>query len=153
MKTTVLILTLVLLAAAPVGAADLSTTVEDAVRATQERKMGSVAGIVALGADQKADFDGLYEEYQRGLVALNEQYASLTWRLLEKSSVPTVEETKKLMREFRDLEVKKLDLREYYFEKLGKILEPAQFIRLLQLENKADAILKHSVATRIPFLE
>ena len=40
-----------------------------------------------------------------------------------------------------------------YYEKFGKILEPAQLIRLVQLENKADALMKHDAATRVPFLQ
>jgi hypothetical protein len=153
MRTILSAVAAVILAAVPVVAADSGSVIEEAMQSTQTRKLEAVARVIVLEGDRKASFDGLFTQYQDALWALNEQYAGLGWRLLEQSKSPGIEETKRILREFRDLEVKKLDLKEQYFEKFGEILEPGQFIRLSQLENKADAILKHTVALQIPFLE
>lgn len=153
MKMMLSVLALALLSVTPALAAESSAVIEEAIQATQARKMEAVARIIVLEGDAKASFDGLYAEFQDALHAQNEQYAGLAWRLLEKSTVPTVEETKRIIRDFRDLEVKKLDLRETYFEKFATLLEPAQLIRLFQLENKADVLLKHAAVMQIPFLE
>lgn len=153
MKIVVCTLTLALLAAAPAAAAEPSAVLESTVQSARVRKMEAAARIIVLEGEQKEKFDALYAEFQHALDAANEQYASLAYRLLERSAVPPVDETKRIIRELRDLEVKKLDLREQYFEQFGKFLEPLQFIHLLQLENKADAILKHEAVTQIPFLE
>ena len=153
MKIILSALALTLLVIAPVSAADPSAILEQAVKDTQARKMVAAAKIIVLEGDQKSEFDSLYAEFQDALGAVNEKYADLGYSLLGKSAVPSVEEVQRIIREFRDLEVKRLDLKDYYFEKFGKILGPAQLIRLFQLENKADAILRHAAATQIPFLE
>ena len=153
MRSIAIALSLTLLALGSAWAAEPSAVIDEAVRSVHERKAAAASQLIVLEGGDKAAFDKLFDEYQSGLEALNKEYASLAYRLLEKSSVPSVDEVKKMIREFRDLDVKKLDLREYYFEKFGTTLDATQLIRLLQLENKADAILKHGAAMQIPFLE
>lgn len=151
MKRIVPALAVVLLSAAPLRAADASAVAAEAVEKIQAKKMELVATLVVLEGGEKVRFERLYQQYQDSLLPLNEQYAGLAWRLLEKSAAPSVEETQRLMREQRDLEVKKLDLREEFFKEFAGLLSPGQFVRLLQLENKADVMMKNEMAMQIGF--
>ena len=52
-----------------------------------------------------------------------------------------------------DLEESRARLKKTYMERFGEILPPVQLVHLFQLENKAEAIFKHDLATHIPLLE
>jgi len=153
MKIVASALALALLAGAPAWAAEPSAVLREAMETTQARKQQAVARHILLEGDAKESFDSLYAEFQEALGAVNERYADLAWRFLEKSKAPTVAEAEGMIREFRDLEVKRLDVKDAYFPRFGKILEPPQLIRLFQIENKADAILRYEAAQQIPFFE
>jgi hypothetical protein len=65
----------------------------------------------------------------------------------------TDDRAKNLVREYLDLEESRVKLRSSYMKKFGEILPPVQLVHLFQLENKAEAIFKHDLATHIPLLE
>ena len=153
MKIIVSVVALALLTVNPVSANEPSATLEQTLGASQTRKLAEVARFIDLEGDTKASFDALYAEFQEALGALNEKYANLSYRLLERSAVPTVEATKQIIHEFNALEKKRLDIKESYFVEFGKILDATKLIRLFQFENKADAIARHELATQIPILE
>ena len=153
MKTLWILTVAFFIMAGTASAQGFSEKIEEGLENIRSRKMSKIETLIKLDEDEMETFRDLYDEYQEALQDEDERYIMIAWQYLDQSRKLTDDSARKLVREYLELEESRARLKRDYMEQFGEILPPVQLVHLFQLENKADALFKHDLATHIPMLE
>jgi hypothetical protein len=115
-------------------------------------RTATVAEAMQLSEDEGAAFWPLYREYRADLDKVNDELVKL---VLEYADVyPNVpeEQAGKMLKAYIALERKFLDTRAAYLKKTAKTLTAAKALRLAQVENRLDLMIRLQLAGAIPLV-
>jgi len=119
-----------------------------------DKKLVVAANMDLTDAEAEA-FWPLYEEYQKGLQALNERSAELIMHYAEAWNADnlTDEKAMKLMKESITIDEDYVKMRKEFAGKLAKAMPGMKAVRYMQIENKIRAIINYEIAAEIPLVE
>ena len=111
-----------------------------------------VAANMELTESEAKAFWPVYDQYQKGLAAINQRIGNLikSYAADYRANTMTDEKAKKLMAEYVAIEKAEAGLKESSVPKLSKVLPPNKVARYLQIENKIRALVKYELAGEIP---
>ena len=138
------------LAAAQDKPADDMQILRDKIKA--DKKL-LVATNMELTESEAKGFWPVYEEYQKGLAAINQRIGNLIKSYAADYRAMTDEKAKKLTAEMVAIEKAEAGYKESYVPKLSKVLPPKKVARYLQIENKIRALVKYELAGEIPLVQ
>jgi len=138
------------LAAAQDKPADDMQILRDKIKA--DKKL-LVATNMELTESEAKGFWPVYEEYQKGLAAINQRIGNLIKSYAADYRAMTDEKAKKLTAEMVAIEKAEAGFKESYVPKLSKVLPPKKVARYLQIENKIRALVKYELAGEIPLVQ
>jgi len=132
--------------------ADNMQILRDKIKA--DKKLLVAANMPLTEAEAKA-FWPVYDQYQKGLGAINQRIGNLIKSYAEdyRANAMTDEKAKKLTAEYLAIEKAEAGLQESFVPKLSKVLPPKKVARYLQIENKIRAAVKYELAGEIPFVQ
>jgi hypothetical protein len=150
---TATLLTLAL--AAPLWGAGEATKadmeiVRDAIRAN---KKALVSANVTLTDDEAARFWPVYDRYQKELAAVNDRFAKVLTDYAASFEDLSNEKAVALAKDYLATEEDRLKVRRAYLAALEKALPGRKAVRVYQIENKIDAVVRYDLATEIPVVK
>jgi hypothetical protein len=163
MKWTILLLAIVMFAGAmPIfgqsqkaGESKASTTdqLELTRSEVQTQRKSIVAANMLLTEQEVEKFWPIYNEYQDALRKLGDRAVNMIMDYAKNYDSMTDDKAKALLDEYLTLDAERVALKRSYAEKFGKVLSPKKVVRLMQIENKLDAIINIDLATQIPLVK
>jgi len=150
---TATLLTLAL--AAPLWGAGEATKadmeiVRDAIRAN---KKALVSANVTLTGEEAARFWPVYDRYQKELAAVNDRFAKVLTDYAASFEDLSNDKAMALAEDYLAAEAGRLKVRRAYFDALAKVLPGRKAVRVYQIENKIDAVVRYDLATEIPVVK
>jgi hypothetical protein len=120
--------------------------------AMQKEKDAIIGNEMKLTEPEKNGFWPLYKEYQEALRKVQGRSFKLISEYAEEKEKDTFsdEKAKVLLKEYLDIERERLELKNAYVQKFGKILPPKKVMRYFQLENKIEANLIYQLSRLVP---
>lgn len=150
-------LALGIIMAAPVFADDQPTKEQaqaalDKIKA--DKKFIVSQNMTLTEAESKA-FWPVYEEYQDGLMKLNQRTVALIQEYadLYRNNTMTDDKADKLVEQLLAIETDELALKKSLVPKLEKALPGQKAARYMQIENKLRALVKFELADKIPLIK
>ena len=144
-----------LMAVSPLAAqdkpADNMQIMMDKIKA--DKKLVVAENMVLTEAEAEA-FWPVYEEYQKGLAALNERLGKLIGGYAENYNADTLtdEKASKLIEESIAISKAEVELQASFVPKLNKVLPAKKVMRYIQIENKIRALVNLSLAAEVPLV-
>jgi hypothetical protein len=152
---------LIIAFAAALGAFPVSTLAQDRPADTMQivrnkiqadKKLFIAESLQFTESEAKA-FWPVYENYQKGLSALNERMIKLIKDYANNFQTMSDQTAKRLLDESLAIEAERLKLRRAYLPRFRKVLREKQVVRFYQLENKVQAAVAYELAAEIPLVK
>ncbi|HEY2292768.1 MAG TPA: hypothetical protein VGM86_18860 [Thermoanaerobaculia bacterium] len=124
--------------------------VRDAIRAN---KKALVSANVTLTDEEAARFWPVYDRYQKQLAAVNDRFAKVLTDYAASFEDLSNEQALKLAKDYQTVEEDRLKVRRAYLAALEKVLPGRKAVRVYQIENKIDAVVRYDLATEIPVVK
>ena len=145
------------LLAVPASAVELSELSVDQqiemVRSLNEaRRQATVAANVQMSPETSEAFWPLYRSYRGEVSEINDALKGVILRYAEQYSDLTGDEAYELSEEFLDLQVQRDRLKQKYLKRFTKPLPALDAARVMQIENKLDALAQLALAADIPLI-
>ncbi len=102
-------------------------------------------------ADSKI-FWPIYEEYQREYYELGNETAALIKEFVENIDNMTEDRAGRLMTRTLDLQKRKLEVRQKYYNKIRKALSPIKAIKFAQLDGQLVQMLELQISSNLPYI-
>jgi hypothetical protein len=112
-----------------------------------------IAENLQLTASEAKAFWPVYENYQKGMSALNNRMIKLIRDYANNYETMADQTAKRLMDESLAIEADRLKLRQAYLPRFRKVLREKQVARYYQLENKVQAAMSYELAAEIPLVK
>ncbi len=119
---------------------------------SEAQRQATMAANIALAEPTADKFWPLYREYRNEVAKLNDQRVALIRSFADNYSTLTDDAAKKLTNDSLSISKQAVALKTKYIAKYGKVLTPLQAARVLQVENKLDAIVEVEIAKVIPLV-
>jgi hypothetical protein len=133
--------------------AGLTENIENILTQIQSNKRNYVETNMQLTSEENEKFWPVYDEYQEALKDLNEDYVLFVWANMDDTIISSNDKAQAIIKEFLDIETKRIELIKTYAGQFGQVLPPRKLIRYLQLESRAKTFINNMVEKRIPLLE
>ena len=123
----------------------------DKVKADKKLVVAESMGLTEAEAEA---FWPVYEEYQKGLAAINERLGKLIGGYAKDYNADTLtdEKASKLIEESIAISKAEVELQASFVPKLNKVLPAKKVIRYIQIENKIRALINLSLAAEVPLV-
>ncbi len=112
-----------------------------------------VASNMNLTENEAKAFWGVYDSYQKDLMALNERAFKNIGDYATNMDKMTDDIAKKVVNEYLAVEGERQKLRQSYLPEFAKILPNKKVMRYYQLENKIMAVINYDAAKKIPLVD
>ncbi len=119
---------------------------------TEAQRQATMAANLALTEAQGAKFWPLYLEYRGEVARLNDRTVAMVKELAENFTILTEARAAALTDESLDLDKRRVALKAKYIAKYSNVLSAVQTGRVLQVENKLDALVMIGLAKTIPLV-
>lgn len=138
----------------PVATAQKTVTDEMALlRADiQADRQAIVAANLGLTEAEGKEVWPLYREYRMELAKVGDRMQKMIQEYIGTYQNMTDEQAKAMLKEFLAIQSDELKIKDSYVKKFGKVLSSVKVVRLYQIENKIDAILRYEMADVIPLV-
>lgn len=130
--------------------ADTMQIVRNKIQA--DKKLFIAENLQLTESEAKA-FWPVYENYQKGMSALNDRMIKLIKDYANNYQTMSDQTAKRLMDESLAIEAERLKLRQAYLPRFRKVLREKQVARYFQLENKIQAAVSYELAAEIPLVK
>jgi len=155
MKSLTLALTLAMglcLISSPLFA-ELTDEVQRVMEIILGEKRAYVNREMRLSPEEGEDFWPVYESYQEELKQIDEEFILFIWSRIEGAGVLSNDKAQSTIKEYVELERKRLNLKESYLEDFSQVLPPGKLLRYYQLETRAETFISSKMEKKIPLLE
>lgn len=153
----------VLVLLAPIGAVGaqvaepaeltLDQQIEMARSMNEATRQSTVAANVQVPPDAAERFWPLYRTYRSEVNALNDELKRLVLQYAENYTTISGEDAYDLAEEAASLQIRRDELKQDYLKRFGKVVPPELAARVIQIENKLDALLQAMMAAEIPLVK
>ncbi len=117
---------------------------------TQRRVL--VAGALPMTEGEASAFWPLFDAYEKGRRALDEQSNQLVADFVVTSSNLDDSRATAMLDRALKLDEERLRLRRSWLGRMSKALPPRKLMRLFQIENKLDSVVRADVARQVPLV-
>ena len=133
--------------------AGLTENIESILAEIRSYKRDYIEEKMQLTSEEKEKFWLVYDKYQEALRDLDEDYVLFVWANMEDKIILSNDKAQTIIKEFLDIETKRIELIKTFAGQFGEVLPPRKLIRYLQLESRAKTFINSRVEKRIPLLE
>jgi len=133
--------------------AGLTENIENILAEIRSYKRDYIEEKMHLTSEEKEKFWPVYDKYQEALRDLDEDYVLFVWANMEDTIILSNDKAQTIIKEFLDIETKRIELIKTFAGQFGEVLPPRKLIRYLQLESRAKTFINSRVEKRIPLLE
>ncbi len=139
---------------APAAADELTVDqqVEMARAQTEAQRQATVAAGVPLTEQEAQKFWPLYREYRNEVASLNDETITLMKEFAGNFDALTSERAKSIADRWLAIEKQRIELKAKYADKYAKVLGGVKMARVLQIENKLDALVQVALAKTVPLV-
>jgi len=149
--TTMLMLTL---APTPGGGGEAAKANLDILRDTiRTNRKALVAANLTLSDEEAGRFWPLYDRYQGELGAVQDRTVKVIQDYTASFRGLSNEKAMQLADEWLSAEGDRVKVRRTYLQEFAKVLPGRKVVRLYQIENKMDAVLRYDLAAEIPVVD
>ena len=154
-RTYCLIATItILIAALPALAQVSDTDYLQQLRAEIATDRQALVGAgLALTDEEGAAFWPVYRDYRNDMSKVGDRMQKLIQDFADVWDVATEEQAKTMVNEMLAIQRDEIKVRKSHLSKFRKVLPEVKVARLLQIENKIDAIIKVELVSGIPLIE
>ncbi len=149
------VLVLTLLALVPGAVAQVSET--DQLQQLRADVRADRQAVVAVGlglSDEKGQaFWPLYRQYRDEMAKVGDRAQKVIQEYAKVYESATAEQAKGMVDEMLAIARDEVKVRESYVPKFRKVLSEVEVARLLQIENKIDAVIRYELAGSIPLIQ
>jgi hypothetical protein len=138
--------------AAPTADATLERDIQIARSLTEVTRQATVAANVTLSDTQSKAFWPLYRDYRTAVAKQNDRLQALILKYAAEYNSVSDAAAKDWTKTYLDIDQKRLDLKKQYTSKFQKILPGALVARVMQTEQKLDAMQQFTLARTIPLV-
>lgn len=153
LKNSLYVLVVLTTVISPAAAAQ---NVDDAVElgrsVIESGRQAIAAASLELSNAETAEFWPVYREYQSAIARVNDRFVDLVKDYAEGYGSMTDQQAKSTAYDYFAIEKDRLSVRKKYFKKFRKIVGEKKAVRVLQVENKIDAIFRYALAEEIPLM-
>jgi len=121
--------------------------------ATEADRQAIVGRNLPMTDEQAKAFWPAYRDYRGEMEKLGDRIVNLMLDFSKSYEKLTNEQATSMLNDYLSIETDGAKLRTEWVPKFGKILPPKSVVRLFQIENKLDAILRYQAADEIPLVE
>jgi len=137
-----------------VRAGEAETANLDILRDTiRANKKALVAANLTLTDEEAGRFWPLYEKYEAELKAVHDRGVQVIQDYIASFRDLSDDRAMKLAADWLSAEGDKVKLRTDYLAEFAKVLPGRKVVRLYQIENKMDAVLRYELAAEIPVVQ
>ena len=124
----------------------------ESIEATQEAFIRSDLGLTEA---EEAAFWSVFDQYRADTLPLRDRYVVLFANFLRRydAGTLTAEYAEAMLRDFFEIRIGLLQMREAYIDDFAEILPMLKVVRLYQLENKLTADVEAELALIVPLVE
>jgi hypothetical protein len=122
----------------------------DTIRANRK---ALVAANLTLSDEEAGKFWPLYDRYTTELKAVNDRLVKVIQDYTTGFKDLSNEKAMQLANDYLSSEDDRAKLRRKYLDEFGKVLPGKKVVRLYQIENKMDAVIRYDLAAEIPVVE
>ena len=133
--------------------AGLTENIESILAEIRSYKRDYIEEKMHLTSEEKEKFWPVYDKYQEALRDLDEDYVLFVWANMEDTLISSNDKAQTIIKEFLDIETKRIELIKTFAGQFGEVLPPRKLIRYLQLESRAKTYMNNRVEKMIPLLD
>ena len=120
---------------------------------TEAQRQATMAANLSLSDEQSQKFWPIYRDYRNEVGALNDKMVQLIRDFADNFDSLSDSKAKSITRTYLQIEKQRIDLKAKYVDKYAKVLSAVQTARVLQIENKLDALVQAGLAKSIPLAQ
>jgi hypothetical protein len=140
-------------------AAQLSMTEQARIEIDASRKMindkrnTAIAFNMSFTQEEKEKFWPLYREYRRAMAEVGDKRLDIIVDYADNIDAMTDSKAKQLLDRSFAVEKEAIKVKQKYAGKFGRILPETKVVRLMQIENRMDALVELKIAEGVPLME
>ena len=119
---------------------------------TEAQRQATVASNVSLTETEAAKFWPIYREYRNDVEKLNDETIELMKEFTASYQTLSDDHAKSMAHRWLALQKQRLALKTKYMDRYVKVLGGAKMARVLQIENKLDALIEVHLARAVPLV-
>ena len=147
-----LVVALCLVWPAAAGEAD-EAELEILIATIQANKKAFIAVNLALEDAEAKAFWPVYDRYQSDLSSVSDRLIKLIEDYTENFATMSDEKASQIVEDFLAIEREHVEVRQKHLEPFSGVLPGRKVVRLYQIENKIQAVLRYELARKIPVIE
>ncbi len=111
-----------------------------------------VAANLDLTEAEGARFWPMYREYRQEMMKVGDRTQKVLQEFLKSYETMSADQAKAMLAEMLDMQAEETKLKKSYVKKFGEVLPVVKVVRLYQIDNKIDAIIRYDLAASIPLV-
>ncbi len=119
---------------------------------TEGQRQATVAANVSLTEAEAAKFWPLYREYRNQVETANDETIALMKEFAANYETLSDDRAKSMANRWLAIQKQRLALKTKYMDRYAKVLGGAKMARMLQIENKLDALIEVNLARVVPLV-
>ena len=119
---------------------------------TEAQRQATVAANVSLTEAESAKFWPLYREYRNEVEKVNDEAVALMKEFAANYETLSDDRAKSMADRWLALQKQRLVLKTKYMDRYAKVLGGAKMARVLQIENRLDALIEVNLARAVPLV-
>jgi len=153
--TALLVLLSAALAQPVFGAQEISVDqqIQMARSLTEAQRQATMAANLVLTDEESQKFWPIYRDYRNEVGALNDKMVALIRDFADNFDDLSDAKAKSITHTYLQIEKQRIDVKAKYVDRYEKVLSPVQTARVLQIENKLDALVQAGLAKSIPLVQ
>jgi Spy/CpxP family protein refolding chaperone len=120
---------------------------------SEAQRQATMAANLTLTDQESQKFWPIYRDYRTAVGALNDKMVALIRDFADNFDSLSDSKAKSITKTYLDIEKQRIDLKAKYVAKYDKVLSAVQTARVLQIENKLDALVQVGLAKSIPLVQ
>jgi len=119
---------------------------------TEAQRQATLAANMSLTETEAAKFWPLYRQYRNEVETINDETIVLMKEFAANYQTLSDERAKSMASRFLAIQKQRLALKTKYMDRYAKVLGGAKMARVLQIENKLDALIEVNLASMLPLV-
>ncbi len=115
---------------------------------TQRRVL--VSGALPLTDAEAKAFWPLYDDYEKQRRPIDERTNRLVADFVARAASLSDVQARAMLSEALEVDEGRLKLRRDFMDRMGKVIPPRKLVRLFQIENKLDSVVRADISKQIP---
>jgi len=120
---------------------------------TEAQRQATMAANLTLSDAESQKFWPIYRDYRNEVAGINDKMVALLKDFADNYESMSNSKAKSITDGYLQIEKQRIELKTKYVDKYAKVLSAVQTARVLQIENKLDALVEVGLAKSIPLVQ